>query len=182
MYANARLLKAVYLPAYGEFGMDWIACVGSGLIILGVLKEPRIEHALEAPLLLWLGKISYSFYLYHLLVIILIFRIIVTYKLNGPIVDVAAALMSFLCSLALAVASEYWIERPSRTPRCKIWSESSCSFINNGVRGLKATLINRRHRIRLAFFAGFSSLFGHNSAAIAPSPFVYPAKNSNRIR
>jgi peptidoglycan/LPS O-acetylase OafA/YrhL len=90
------------LPAAGTAGLIVLACSRPGAAPV---------RALSHPVAVYLGKISYSLYLWHWPVFVL-FRW--TFGLNGRLEAVAALLLTFL----LANASYYFLERPlRRSPR-----------------------------------------------------------------
>lgn len=80
------------------------AALFSGAIILAVtVASARLALAvLECPVLVWLGKLSYSLYLWH--------SIASMYLLGHDLVSSPLWLISL--GLGLASASYYWIERP----------------------------------------------------------------------
>jgi peptidoglycan/LPS O-acetylase OafA/YrhL len=69
---------------------------------------PAFERGLSTPLLLWLGRNSYSLYLVHALVLVTL-----THLLSRWLDMRVIAGLVLLCSLAAAEAMYWGIERPS---------------------------------------------------------------------
>lgn len=89
-----------------NFGLTLFALSVGSTILLLMIKPPRIAlKFLEATPLVWLGKISYSLYLWHL------FAALIALELAGSSPHLAAAL-TVAIGVALAAASYYLIERP----------------------------------------------------------------------
>jgi peptidoglycan/LPS O-acetylase OafA/YrhL/cytochrome c-type biogenesis protein CcmH/NrfG len=75
-----------------------VSAAAAVLILLGALTPGLLKRALELPLLVWIGQLSYSLYLWHALSIDILVR-------EGPIRQHA-----FM--FGLATASHYLLERP----------------------------------------------------------------------
>ncbi len=75
-------------------------------MIVNLLATPKslLARAIACPPLRWLGRISYSLYLYHLLVRNVLYH----YEPKLPIYE--SALITFAVSIALATASWYLLE------------------------------------------------------------------------
>jgi peptidoglycan/LPS O-acetylase OafA/YrhL len=121
MLSGARQLGWVTTAA-------WLAKGGSSLVtsmfLIWVLASSRgpISLLLSQPLLVYLGKISYAFYMIHSLVLLMIVRLCPK--------DVSTALM-ILCGLviSLAVASllNMLVETPMRNRLASLWDPSLTS-------------------------------------------------------
>ncbi|HKC13708.1 MAG TPA: acyltransferase family protein [Vicinamibacteria bacterium] len=75
-----------------------VSAASAVLVLLGALTPGVLKRALELPLLVWIGQLSYSLYLWHALSIDLLVR-------EGP-------LRQHALMFGLAVASHYLLERP----------------------------------------------------------------------
>ena len=85
-----------------------VSAVGSSLVILAVILPGRIRNALMRPAPRALGRVSYSLYLTHLLVILSAVHLLHTY-LPLPVIAGGA----FLTALPAAWIFHRWIEAPS---------------------------------------------------------------------
>ncbi len=108
------------LPVAGTAGLIVLACSRPGAFAARTLSHP---------VAVYLGKISYSLYLWHWPVFVL-FRW--TFGLNRPLKAVAALLVTFLA----ANASYYFLERPLRRsprvgaiPRLRIIAAGVCTML-----------------------------------------------------
>ena len=86
---------------------DFIGGVGAVLIIGLVLASPMIEAWLNTRLLAWLGKISYSLYLFHLPILLF-----ATHQFYGELPIVAYMVPAVLVSLLVADLAYRSIEAP----------------------------------------------------------------------
>lgn len=104
---NAGLLG--YLPnralrGFGLIGPD----LGAALLILVVIGSTRVSRILEKPTLQWLGRISYSLYLSHLVVLLTLVK-----TLHSFIPISTILVLSLVLSLAVADFLYRRIERPA---------------------------------------------------------------------
>jgi len=96
-----------------SFPFPWaiLSVTGSALMIAGVSSPPAsgtfITRLLDNPLMTWVGKLSYSLYLWHWPVYVL-FRW--TIGLDGAVHKILAVVVTFL----LAYLSFIWVETPIR--------------------------------------------------------------------
>lgn len=99
--AAALLLLAIAVLAGGR--LAWIALPGFALVLLlGAQGHGAIARALAQPPLVWLGKVSYSLYLTHWIVLQIGLRVVTL--LDPPRAD-AASTRWLLGALCLAVAA-----------------------------------------------------------------------------
>ncbi len=91
-----------------QFGVV-IPCIGTALIILANSKSSKVNRILGTKLLSYIGKISYSLYLFHWPVIIFW----KTYT-GQPDIGVAASLCIILISFTLSTLSYFLVEQPAR--------------------------------------------------------------------
>ncbi len=87
---------------------DVVPVIGSmGLIVLAI-GNGLVRHTLERPWAEWLGRISFSLYLVHPLVLLT-----VVHGLNGLVSPTAAVVLAVLASFPAAVVAYHAIELPS---------------------------------------------------------------------
>jgi peptidoglycan/LPS O-acetylase OafA/YrhL len=110
------LLIAVLIftaPALGftllpEIVSDWIAAAGAALFILLLLTWDRAARFLQKPVFLSLGKISYSLYLWHMVILNALLHLFFDRLTTASIF-----LMSFLLTLAISGLSHTFLEIPA---------------------------------------------------------------------
>jgi peptidoglycan/LPS O-acetylase OafA/YrhL len=102
----------------GDFGLQHVSLwtLRAALIIAGVCLSPTARRALSGSLSLFLGRISFSIYLAHSLVLIslgaltyLLLHRDLGHALSSSIAGVAVVLVS----VALGWTLHRWVERPS---------------------------------------------------------------------
>lgn len=122
VYLTAHMPGNVGTPvAVFNFGLTLFALSVGSIILLLMIKPPRIAlKLLEATPLVWLGKVSYSLYLWHLFAAVLALEL-------APKSPHLAAVLTVAIGLALAAASYYVVERPF----LKLKSRFSESFIDD---------------------------------------------------
>ncbi len=109
------LFSVTYLETLSSVFPSYIAlipCIASLLCIeLGKNKESIIYKLLSLPILVGIGKISYSLYLWHWVIIVFIGNIIITnsFKLNFT-----QQIISFILTFILTLLSYYFLEQPIR--------------------------------------------------------------------
>jgi peptidoglycan/LPS O-acetylase OafA/YrhL len=84
-----------------------ISGAGSALLVVGVLSEERLAKPLAAPALQLLGRVSYSLYLLHAVVLVTVIRL-----LGGLIPPLVAEAMALAFVLPLAMLCYRYVERP----------------------------------------------------------------------
>lgn len=99
------------------FPFPWalLSVIGTLAALHGLRFSPvghLSSHALEHPVVSWLGRLSYSLYLWHWPVYVL-FRW--TVGIEGPI----SALVAIAVTFGLAACSYYFVEQPIRTSRTR---------------------------------------------------------------
>src|SRR5581483_3386996 len=95
-------------PVVGAVVLDWAVALGAGFVLLLAIASPGVATILTRRPLLWLGKISYSLYLTHILVLLTVLH------LAAGVVPLPVALISVpLLSLAVATLVNRWLEIPS---------------------------------------------------------------------
>ena len=86
---------------------DGLVVIGSALALIVTLGSQRLTDLLRRQPFLWLGRVSYSLYLWHVIVILGL-----GYTLSHRVADVPLTLLAVVLSAAVAEASYRWIERP----------------------------------------------------------------------
>jgi peptidoglycan/LPS O-acetylase OafA/YrhL len=92
-----------------DFVAIW-AC-GVGIVAVAVTRRGVFQRLLSFPPLVWLGKISYGLYMYHILSLIVVHYVssqLPPYR-NG---DLLLTVASFALTVSLAAGSFYVVERP----------------------------------------------------------------------
>jgi peptidoglycan/LPS O-acetylase OafA/YrhL len=90
--------------------LGWMASLGfaSSTLIVVSLNSAIFSRVLLTAPLQWIGRVSYSLYLTHMLVVLTLLRAL------GGVLPVAAIVAAVVpCSLALAYAMYRWVELPS---------------------------------------------------------------------
>ncbi|WP_337104282.1 acyltransferase [Paenibacillus sp. YIM B09110] len=87
---------------------DWLIALGASIFIVAAMSSARATKLLHLKPLLFLGKISYSLYLYHMIILLTFLH-----KLNGTMDPAFIALIAFVASFGAAAASYYYVELPS---------------------------------------------------------------------
>ncbi len=109
LYAYARVLSSFWnAPRLAWDAEDLLVGVGAVVLILWLLASSRAQRVMEWPPLVFLGRISYSLYLLHLLVLFALVRI------ASPALSVYLLLPAALVlSIGLAWLSYRAVELPS---------------------------------------------------------------------
>ncbi|RUT41425.1 acyltransferase [Paenibacillus anaericanus] len=97
-----------YHVYFQYFREDWIIALGACLFIVMALNSVAAKKALLHPVSVYLGKISYSLYLFHFVVLLSLLHLLRGY-FSIYIILVMAFILSFVC----ATAGYYWIELPA---------------------------------------------------------------------
>ncbi|TWT27731.1 acyltransferase [Planomicrobium sp. CPCC 101110] len=87
---------------------DWVIILGASCIILLAFTSKAFSRFLNLKTNLFLGKISYSLYLYHMLVLLPM-----VFLFYGKIHIVGIFSISLLLSIIVAAIAYYWVEEPS---------------------------------------------------------------------
>jgi peptidoglycan/LPS O-acetylase OafA/YrhL len=110
---------------------DWVAAFGASLLIILSISSVSISSILDARPLKFLGKISYSLYLLHAVVI----KVFIT-TLSGHLPLSLILILSIIGSIGVASACCLWIEVPSIRLGKKITEE--------GIRHVTSRIFSRR--------------------------------------
>ncbi|HWX49442.1 MAG TPA: acyltransferase [Roseomonas sp.] len=100
----ATIVVVVMTMAAHDYGV----IAASVLLILLAQRGGTFAQALRRPVLLWLGKVSFSLYLVHLPVLLAL-----THALRGQASSGIVALLAILLSLPIAAAMHALVERPA---------------------------------------------------------------------
>lgn len=101
------------LPAF-EKGTDFLTALGAGMLVLLALGVPRLRTALESPGLRWLGRVSYSLYLTHMLVLLTLVHTlgrVLPLPLVVALVPPTALLVAHLAFRLIEAPSRAWGRR-----------------------------------------------------------------------
>lgn len=110
----AVLVYTLSWTAYGlklfhnDMLQDWIAAAGASLFVVAALSTASFMRVLQSKPLVFLGKISYSLYLFHMIVLLALLHLLEGYAPVGVIL-----LIAFAASFAVSVLAYEWIEKPS---------------------------------------------------------------------
>ncbi|MCR2822008.1 acyltransferase family protein [Lederbergia panacisoli] len=88
--------------------MDYIACLGAVLFIIIALGSHKITKILMIKPINFIGKISYSLYLYHLIVLLSLFYLLYNFVPIGII-----STLTILVSIFISTIAYYFVEVPS---------------------------------------------------------------------
>lgn len=118
-----------------------LPCLGAGLIIAsGSLGQTLVSRALSTAPVVFVGKLSYSLYLWHWPVISL------TYYTSDGEISAVQGVLCLLASFALAYISWAWVEQPfrnrARVSRKAILVSSVSSFAVMGAVGFSLAASN----------------------------------------
>ncbi|QQE79285.1 acyltransferase [Alicyclobacillus sp. SO9] len=97
---------ALGLGLTGRLMSDWITALSASVFILLAISEPGVKRALSVRPLVFIGKISFSIYLFHLIILLSLISLFP----HLHVLDVAG---TFLLTIGLATAGYYYVERPS---------------------------------------------------------------------
>lgn len=107
--AGAHNTSAAYQWIYqilGEHTYDYCNFLAGVLIIYSILMNPLLSKGLDHPVLLWLGKLSFSIYLLHLLMLYLIciplFNLFHGWGWGYSISVIVSAIVAILATLLVA--------------------------------------------------------------------------------
>jgi len=87
---------------------DWMTGIGASIFIIAALSSVRLSRQLQRKPLLFLGKISYSLYLYHMIILLSLIHL-----LNGEVETTFIVIIAFVASFGAGALSYYFIELPS---------------------------------------------------------------------
>lgn len=89
-------------------GQELLVGASAGMILILALAVPRLRAALDTPGLRWLGRVSYSLYLVHMLVLLGLM-----YTVAPLITPVGAVALTVPVALALAHLGQRLVEAPA---------------------------------------------------------------------
>ena len=87
---------------------DATASIGSALVMVLALNSPTIQRGLRQPFLLWVGRLSFSLYLTHMIVLQLVVR-----ALHGIVPLRISILIALVSMVPVTILFHKWIEAPS---------------------------------------------------------------------
>jgi peptidoglycan/LPS O-acetylase OafA/YrhL len=92
---------------HNKLSNEWATTIGVCIIIILALSSKTISKVLKIKPMKFLGKISFSFYLYHLVILLLLT------KTFGNLPILLIFLLTFVLTLIASTTSYYLVERPS---------------------------------------------------------------------
>lgn len=106
----ARYLKQDGLTSVATFGLSALASVA--LLIAVLRSEARILRVPPFSWLVYLGRVSYGLYVFHLFALAFVMQLAVVPVLGIPLNFELRVVLSFLLTVALAAISYRWLEQP----------------------------------------------------------------------
>lgn len=103
-----KITETLGLYDYAEIVGDYSIVVGAGLFIVIALGSQKLASFLEIKIFKYLGNISYSLYLYHLIVL---YSLLYLFYEQIPITTIY--ILTLILSLIVATISYYFVEIPS---------------------------------------------------------------------
>ncbi len=110
------LVSAILQPQLGPFpGLPALLPVAGALLILSQPAQGPVGQLLASKLMIWLGELSYSLYLWHWPVLALL-----RYYTGSQVLDLSFSLLFIALTLTLSILSYYALETPLRAHRSRI--------------------------------------------------------------
>lgn len=97
-----------FMTAGGEFLFDWFVTLGSACLITSAISSTRFASLLTIGPLKFLGRISFSLYLFHTIVLLTILHLV-----GDRITPAMTVGLAFACVWPVCIAAFYLIESPS---------------------------------------------------------------------
>ncbi|MHC8367860.1 acyltransferase family protein [Pseudomonas sp. ZT5P21] len=144
-------LVAVYVYTIGWGNKPWLNALGLSLIVFAAITQPHLGHfpglpallpviatalilmhpaqgfsrrLLASPIMVRLGELSYSLYLWHWPVLALL-----RYYTGVEVLSLPFSLLFFALTFVLSVMSYYWVETPLRAQRAHIKQALAYCFL-----------------------------------------------------
>lgn len=105
---NKDFFKRVFDTPYNFYLSEYGIAVGAAVFIVASLASTKLSSGLTHPGFVFLGKISYSLYLTHLVVMLTF-----AHALHGRLSNVMILSISFIGAIIVAAVCWFMIERPS---------------------------------------------------------------------
>lgn len=155
-------LAALFVHTGNGEGRPWRSTLGITLVLVAVIAQPWLGHFPGLPAFLpvvgaalvllqpaqgitgkclgsrpmvWVGKMSYSLYLWHWPVLALL-----RYYTGQQVLDMAFSLMFITFTLLLATVSFYWVEAPFRAKRRRVAQGLGYGLLTCAVLGTAPTM------------------------------------------
>lgn len=97
---------ALGLGLKGKLFSDWITALAASVFILLAISESGVKRVLSTRPLVFIGRISFSIYLFHLIVLLSLISVF-------PQQRVMDVIGTFVLTIGIATAGYYYVERPS---------------------------------------------------------------------
>ena len=112
------------LHPFAFFWRDYTTAIGGGVILIISLCNTHVISLLNARPFVFLGRISYSFYLLHLPIIITICSLVGSVLLHGQVaIFISAIFLSFLLSYLSYLFIEIPFQKLAKQLVSKFWSD-----------------------------------------------------------
>lgn len=106
------LITYTYFPVFpslhNKYINEWLTVIGAAYVLISALSYPYFSKFLRLRPIAFMGKISFSFYLYHM---IIVFIMINTFYGRMPIILLWGSIL--IISLVVSTFSYYLVEKPS---------------------------------------------------------------------
>lgn len=112
LYAHPSFVLNILIPNLNPFYRaitdTWITAIGSSILIIIAISLPRISRILSNNFINFIGKISYSLYLYHLIVLLSCMHL-----LNGIVPTWVICIISVVGTIIVSSCMYYLVEKPA---------------------------------------------------------------------
>jgi peptidoglycan/LPS O-acetylase OafA/YrhL len=108
LYAYSRVWSIIRFAPLNRMLDDYSIAIGAVIFIIMALSSKKIVQVLNRNSIAFLGKISYSLYLYHFMVFM-----VLTYTLTTLLPDWTIVMITLITSVLLATLSYFTVEKPS---------------------------------------------------------------------
>ncbi|WP_242224567.1 acyltransferase [Bacillus cereus group sp. BfR-BA-01380] len=112
LYAHPSFVLNILIPNLNPFYRSitdtWVTSIGAAILIILAISSSKISRILSNNFINFIGKISYSLYLYHLIVLLSCMHL-----LNGIVPMWAICIISFVGTIIVSSCMYYLVEKPA---------------------------------------------------------------------